>query len=102
MTGLTKLILASLKNMVAMFLLLSAVVAVAAAADCQTFDGVVIGSDFIVSIPNVADVGACCTQCQNNAGCIAFTFDTNSQTCFLKVQDALRLPHRRPSDRCNA
>ena len=75
-----------------MFLLLSTVVAVTAAADCRTFNDMIIGSDSILTVPNVTDVGACCTLCQNNDGCIAFTFDTRSQICFLKVSHALHLP----------
>jgi hypothetical protein len=82
---LTKLILDFITEMV-MFLLLTAVVAAVAASDCQTFNGIELGSDFIAKASNVGDAGLCCSMCQANVTCIAFTYDLASKICFLKVQ----------------
>eukprot|EP00045_Choanoeca_perplexa_P010797 m.111852 g.111852 ORF g.111852 m.111852 type:complete len:819 (-) comp15400_c0_seq1:93-2549(-) len=44
----------------------------------------VIGANFIANVPNVSDVGACCKLCVDHDGCLAFTYDLNSNSCFLK------------------
>jgi hypothetical protein len=73
-------------EMAVMFLLLTAMMAAVAAKDCQTFNGIELGSDFIANFANVGDAGLCCSMCQANASCIAFTYALDDKNCYLKVQ----------------
>lgn len=67
-----------------MRVLLSVVLAVTVAQEtCHLVNNVIIGEDSI-SMESAPSAAVCCTKCNQNPDCIAFTFVVNGGICYLK------------------
>ena len=60
----------------------------AAELTCSFFNNVIIGEDSI-DLQSASSAADCCNKCNANDMCIAFTFDTDSKDCYLKVLSSI-------------